>query len=724
MNNLNSSHNSSSSEAKHLALGNLHLDNKNYALALEEFNKGLEINPYSEYIYSSLGHAYLQQRQFDLALQAFDKAIEINAKVDSAHQGLGTIYLERESYDLAEKEFEITLRFNADNIFAHQMLGYVYKRNGKHDLAVEEFIKATSLYLTRIGLGRKSSDLKESKDMNLAGNKKNKTKIIRMPDFSNKGILRSTELNTSLLPPLALGQITACLKTNGIEIDQDDLNIKIHYDNYYSKTKDKAIDVSIFFEEERISKYIAGDEDRDLELTMEGIERKTNFYGYDIVLLSLPIIADNSSGLLFSLVLSRFLKKKYNPIVILGGGNQSIDLLAKRICKDVDFIIHGDGEGMLLKFLSGLNNKIGTEEFVASQIRKDGKVIADKIHPPIKPDFSGLPIDMYRYKGLNASYNGASCGILQEFNESGTLLLPFKFIRGCPYECVFCPESTNKSIYVLDPKIVAMHLKELQEEYNPTGFFFLSDTINISRQYINELCDEILKNNIKILWTDSARADNLDKDTILKMRKAGCIRLIFGMETASPKLLRYIDKRIALRNLENILKWADEAGIWTGLEIICGLPYEKDSDIEETITFLDRNKAHINSLYFNQFGLRDGSILLQKAEKFGIKNVVEINQYANEEFNYFYKYACDESDGLEWQDKKKQILAFHKKYLNSIDWNTEFPVYEFEHFLFFLYNKLDSKQDVCGIFNKVAAEKVDLLKKLLNNEESKKGKLK
>ena len=743
---LNKDLNLLSPEAEHLTLGNLHLSNKNDALALKEFNKvlelnprndlaytklgqlyrdqgryaeseqilkeAIEINPKNDAAYTGLGHTYLRQRRFDLALELFNKAIKINAKAESAYQGLGTIYFERQLYNLAEREFEKALRFNDDNIYAHQSLGYIYKKNGKHDLAVKEFIKATDLCLLSKTASGESIDSKKNNDVSLGNNKKIRTKILRMPSFGNKDLFCTTELNTSLLPPLALGQIVAYLRKNRIEIDQDDLNIKIHYDNYYSKMKEKEIDTSIFFDEDKISRYISGAEDRDLDSIMENVERKSDFFGFDIILISFPIIFDNSSGFLFALALCRFLKMKYNPLIVAGGGNQSIELLNKRKPKDIDLIIYGDGENILLEFLTALKNNIDHKEFIASQVKKDGRVIADKIYPPIKPDFSGLPIDMYKYIRLNSSYNSYSCEILDEFNKSETLLLPFKFIRGCPYECVFCPESTNKTIYVSGPEKTALYLSELQKEYKPTGFFFLSDTINISRKYINELCDKIIGTKVRILWTDSARADNLDKDTIIKMREAGCIRLIFGMETASSKLLKYIDKRIALNNLENILKWANEAGIWTGLEIICGLPHEKDSDIEETIAFLDRNKDRINSLYFNQFGLRDGSILLKEAGKFGINNVIEINQYADEEFTYFHKYGYDESGGLAWQDKKKQILASHRKLLSKISWNVDFPVYEFEHFLFFLYNKFNNKNEICDAYNKITGEKINLLKKL------------
>ena len=102
-------------------------------------------------------------------------------------------------------------------------------------------------------------------------------------------------------------------------------------------------------------------------------------------------------------------------------------------------------------------------------------------------------------------------------------------------------------------------MKELKEEYNTSFFFFLSSTINISKKYINELCDEIIKNNLNIYWSDCARFNEMDKETLIKMRKAGCIRLIYGLETASPKMLKYIDKRITLEQASRVIKETHEA---------------------------------------------------------------------------------------------------------------------------------------------------------------------
>jgi hypothetical protein len=428
-------------------------------------------------------------------------------------------------------------------------------------------------------------------------------------------------------------------------------------------------------------------------------------------LLSLREIYANASCFLFTLSLARFLKEKYQPTLILGGSGQSIDLLMQYDCRDIDYIIYHENETVLFELLLALKDQNKLSKFLGPRMEPGGKVISTGLtdaHPPLKPDFSGLPMEKYRYAGFTHDLDG-SCRILEEFDRSGTLLLPFKFIRGCPHECAFCTMSNNKIMFVLDPAAVASYLKELQEEHHPTGFFFLSDTLNISKRYVNELCDAIIENKTEILWSDCARADNLDKETLFKMRRAGCIRLIFGIETASTRLLKSMCKGISVRKLEDTLKWADEAGIWTGVEIICGLPHEHECDIDETITFLNKNKGYIDTLYINQFDLRDGSMLLSKAKDLGIENISRIDQYATGEFSNFHKYSYDEIGGFRWPEKKRQIAHSYKKLLDKTEGNNFFS-YELEHLLFFLYHKFGDKEKVRQMYDEIALKKTALKK--------------
>ena len=86
-------------------------------------------------------------------------------------------------------------------------------------------------------------------------------KLLRVPCNEPKKFY-STRLQTQYFPPLALGTITSYLRSKGINVDQDDLNIKIRYDNYYTKN---IIDTSVFFNKKRIIDYIKGEKDYYLE---------------------------------------------------------------------------------------------------------------------------------------------------------------------------------------------------------------------------------------------------------------------------------------------------------------------------------------------------------------------------------------------------------------------------------------------------------------------------
>ena len=247
------------------------------------------------------------------------------------------------------------------------------------------------------------------------------------------------------------------------------------------------------------------------------------------------------------------------------------------------------------------------------------------------------------------------------------------------------------------------YIKELQEKHGINNFFFLDSTVNISKRYINDLCDKIIASGLDIRWSDSARANDLDKDTLEKMRAAGCIRLIYGMETASPGILKYIDKRIELGELEDILRWTDEAGIWVGLENIYGFPHEKREDLDMMLDFIKRNKKHINTVYCNAFYLADQSKLYLEPEKYGIGNIIEVDCRDHPRANILteLQFGYDEIGGLKWEDKLKQTIESWEYISCAIQGNKYFPRYEFEHFLFYLYSIYDDKKEIVRVFNKV-----------------------
>lgn len=515
-------------------------------------------------------------------------------------------------------------------------------------------------------------------------------KLLRTVGFWDKG---NNPIGHQFFPPLAMGIIFSQLKQNGYNISQDDLNIRAHYDNY-NKAINKQYEFGLFFQEDRIKQYVKSGTDGELEDEIEKMIADININDIDIFLLSIPESIYNSSNILFTIAFARYLKKKSSSQIIVGGHSPSVMLLITQYDVNgiIDYIVAEDGEEAVIDVMERIIYDKDNEKFnEVKAVRKPSKKI-------VVPDFSGLPFEKYRLSFLDYK-DFFSNEILRDFFVSDILILPFQFIKGYPNACAFCASSGEGLKSFLAPEEVVDSIKILQEKFNPAGYLFLNDTINISKRYIEKICEMIAEKDIHILWSDCARVNGLDEEIIAKLHKSGCIRLILGMETASPSLLKRVNKGITLAELENVLMLATKYGIWTGVEVICGLPYETDEDINMTIDFLRNNKKYIDRIYCNIFDLREYSLMCLHPENYGIENIHGINLYAEKsdsEFNIcnFVRYRFDECNGLKWEDKKKQMIDSYKRVISATDAGINIPHFLEEHFLFYLYSRFDNKDRI------------------------------
>ena len=519
--------------------------------------------------------------------------------------------------------------------------------------------------------------------------KKLKIKIIKLPEliFSSKYSLSSIKSRAPFYPPLSLGMITAHLRNKGFFVEQDDLNIKL-IDQIHN------FEVSLLVDQNSLKKYIGGENtDHKLELALTSIVNKTKIKGYDALLIS-------KGDLYLSIAICKKLKELVDVPIIMGGldtedlGFYNVHKTALKN-KYIDYLIDGPGTRSILLLLESLNNSQNFKKIPGLIYIKNKKIIKNlpgKPLQPTKPDFKGLPLEKYLWDNKDFKIKGLR-------SNKKILILPFKFIEGCPHSCIFCLSSTSKLDY-LNPKKVVKYLKELSEEYNTKYFYFLNNLVNPSKKYINELCDEIIKNNLDIYWMDSATVKNLDKGTILKMRQAGCVRIFLGLETFSQRLLTYFEKGITVEQAYNVLRWLNEAQIWTHICVICGLPTETESDINETISFLNKNRTLIDKVDFNFFGLIKKSLLFRYSKKYGLSNIQEIP--ANEtslhsQYPYLLRY---EVNNLSCEEVVKKIFYSQKVTKQNYPYSLDMSDFEQTPFLFLLYTHFNDKTKIKNIYNK------------------------
>ncbi len=219
----------------------------------------------------------------------------------------------------------------------------------------------------------------------------------------------------------------------------------------------------------------------------------------------------------------------------------------------------------------------------------------------------------------------------------------------------------------------------ISRKHKTKYFFFLDTTINISYNYIRSFCDEIIRRNLEIYWTSCASFSGLnDPDTFKRMRRAGACRLIYGLESGSQRMLDYVRKRLRIDRIEQGLKWSCEAGIWTDLELIAGMPTETTEDIDATIAFLDRNKEYTDTVWLNRFFLSYDSAMARRPNEFNIANIrrretgSDIDQLGESR----YRYCFDETGGLKWPEKERQIEASYARVHGFLSQNRLLPCFD------------------------------------------------
>ena len=162
--------------------------------------------------------------------------------------------------------------------------------------------------------------------------------------------------------------------------------------------------------------------------------------------------------------------------------------------------------------------------------------------------------------------------------------------RGCPNFCAFCVSSAFwKSILRLrDPIKFVDEIEYLKNEHGFDGFDFWDDTLTVSKEHVRAICNEILRRKLNIKWYAPTRANTVDKEILSLMKHAGCIRISFGSESGSPRILKIVKKGIMPEQVIKASEMASEAGIKVMVNFMVNLPYETPDDLKMTIDLMKR----------------------------------------------------------------------------------------------------------------------------------------
>jgi len=282
----------------------------------------------------------------------------------------------------------------------------------------------------------------------------------------------------------------------------------------------------------------------------------------------------------------------------------------------VDFLILGEGEIVFKEFLDVYETK-GDLSKVPSLVYKNnsGETVKTPLAPMIE-DLDALPhpardlTPFERYSSLIFSRTPVTTVFTS---------------RGCPYGCKFCLRPhLGKKFRCRSAENVIGELEECVR-MGIRDFLIYDDTFTVIKKRVADICDLIIKKKLDIRWDCRARVDTVDEEILVKMKKAGCIGIHYGIESGSLKVLKNINKGITPEQARDVCALTRKIGLKVLTYFMIGLPGETMADMEETFSMMKSIRAdyaHLTiftpfpgtELY--RFGMESGIIKKDHWKKF------------------------------------------------------------------------------------------------------------
>lgn len=357
-----------------------------------------------------------------------------------------------------------------------------------------------------------------------------------------------------------------------------------------------------------------------------------------IFLISVPF-----PGNLYAAFRSAQWLKKHHPTIkiLMGGGFANTELRSlsdERVFEFFDFIALDDGELPLELIIEHIESGLNSE-FKRTFLLENGKVVyknnssrTDYKQSQVgTPDYSDLLLDKYIsvIEIVNPMHRMWSDGRWNKLTMA----------HGCYWgKCTFCDISLDY-IKIYEPiaaGILCDRMEEMITQTGETGFHFVDEAAPPA--LMRELALEILRRKLAVTWWTNIRFEkSFTKDLCLLLKASGCIAVSGGLEVASDRLLRLIDKGVTVEQVAKVTRNFTEAGVMVHAYLMYGYPTQT---IQETVDSLEMVRqlfeaGVLQSGFWHQFAMTAHSPVGMYPEKFGVtKETDVIGTFANNDLTY------------------------------------------------------------------------------------------
>lgn len=288
--------------------------------------------------------------------------------------------------------------------------------------------------------------------------------------------------------------------------------------------------------------------------------------------------------------------------VIVGGNVAANSEILLRLA-GADYCVIGEGELTITELMDYLGKKGGRqtlEDYDAlkkilgiTYLDDDDVVVFTGYRPNIPADglydldydilerdtdITKYIISPYRYPAFRYDARGF------ESHRLGQKMATIVTTKGCVARCTFCHRWDKGIRFVGIDKIIE-RIQFLKDRYNVGFLSFADENFGSNKKWVDELLEKI--EPLDVLWrVGGIRARTVDLDMLLRMKRAGCVQVQYGIESGSQRMLDVMEKNTTVQHNINAGKWSYEAGMYLVYSMLFGMPGENPETVKETTEFL------------------------------------------------------------------------------------------------------------------------------------------
>ncbi|MBI5107285.1 MAG: radical SAM protein [Rhodocyclales bacterium] len=353
------------------------------------------------------------------------------------------------------------------------------------------------------------------------------------------------------------------------------------------------------------------------ELTLAALAR----HDPNVVLLSAPF----PGNVYAAFRIARAIKAHdRNIVTVLGGGYVNTELreLAEpRVFDFFDYVMLDDGERPLLALLEHLRGERPRERLVRTFLREDGPVrYVNAAEPDIPfaeagtPTWDGLPLDRY-------------LSLLDMLNPMHRLWSDARWNKltvahGCYWKkCSFCDVSLDyiSRYEALAAATLVDRIEAIVAETGQTGFHFVDEAA--PPKALKALAEELCKRKRSISWWGNIRFEkSFTPELCAELAASGCIAVSGGLEVASDRLLKLMQKGVSVAQVARVTHAFSEAGILVHAYLMYGFPTQTVQDTVDALEYVRQLFAAgcIQSGFFHRFACSVHAPVGLHPEQYGV----------------------------------------------------------------------------------------------------------